>query len=238
MKYKYQEIEEYIINGIYSEQFKTGTLLPTERELARQFGVSRITVQRALDHIEEKNLIERIQGSGSYVRFSEFELPVVEMLSFTEKFQHAGKLSTKLVYYVQKECLEYQIDDLAKKLYIKDSDTVHYFRRIRLLNGNPICVQDSYVPASRVPFISFDSLNGSFYDYIKKELNIAIGDGISHVSVKLPRQEIAEMLQITPQEPVVISSHTVCSQKGLPIENTISYHNYRYYYLDYSDKSE
>lgn len=236
-KYKYLEIKDYILNCIYSGEFKVDSLLPTERDLAKMFHVSRTTVTQALNDIEEMNLIERIQGSGTYVRLANFGMPIVEMTSFTEKYKASGnEVVTKLVYYSLKKCSDFERKDLSKILLIKQSDNVHYFRRLRLLDDKPICVQDSYIPADRLPIISLDSLNRSFYQYVEKELKIELGDGKTQVSIIVPEEKIRKTLMIQDEEPVVSSEHTVCSKNGLPIEYSLLYYNYRYYFLNYYNK--
>ena len=236
-KYKYLEIKDYILQGIYSGEFKADAQLPTERELADRFQVNRMTVKRALEDIEEMNLIERIQGSGSYVKLMDYGLPTIKMISFTEKYKSKdNKLETKLKQYSLKHCRDFEKAGLSKILLIKSSDNVHYFRRLRLLNGKPICVQDYYIPASRIPVISLDSLSGSFYNYVEKELKLELNDGITHVSVIPPDAEIQKILEISDEEPVVSSEHTVYGKHGLPMENSVSYYNYRYYFLDYFNK--
>ncbi len=236
-KYKYLQIKEYILNGIYSGEFKVGTLLPTEREIAKMFSVNRITVSRALDEIENMNLIERIQGSGSYVRLADYGVPAVEMTSFSEKYSGQGNnVNTKLIYYAHNKCLDNDKRNLSKILCIKSNEYVHYFRRLRLLNDKPICVQDSYIPSGRIKVVSLDVLNNSFYNYVENDLKMRLGEGTTHVSVITASEEIAKILHIQPKEPIVLSEHIVCTENGLPIEMSSLYYNYRYYYLDYHNK--
>lgn len=66
-KLLYQEIIDYLKNKIGNQEFMSGDLLPSEFELARQFKVSRITAQKALDELENSGLITRVRGKGSFV---------------------------------------------------------------------------------------------------------------------------------------------------------------------------
>lgn len=67
-KYKYKQIENYIYDGIRNSQFAVDSLLPTQEELCRQFDVSRTTVNRALNELVDCGIVEKIQGSGCYIR--------------------------------------------------------------------------------------------------------------------------------------------------------------------------
>jgi len=63
---KYEKIKDYIINGIQTKMFTDA--IPSENQLAKDFGVSRMTARKALDKIQEKGLLERIPGKGTFVR--------------------------------------------------------------------------------------------------------------------------------------------------------------------------
>ncbi|WHY86030.1 GntR family transcriptional regulator [Neobacillus novalis] len=70
----YEQIYSFILDGIKEGQMKKGDKIPTEKELADQFNVSRITSKKALDMLAEQNIIERFKGKGSFVSS---ELPSV-----------------------------------------------------------------------------------------------------------------------------------------------------------------
>ena len=64
---KYQEIMDYIQEGIKSGTFTPDTKLPTEERLSDMFSASRPTVVKAMEHLKEMGIIYRVQGSGSFV---------------------------------------------------------------------------------------------------------------------------------------------------------------------------
>ena len=63
----YQNIFNHLINGVRVGKYKTGDRLPTEKELAEEFGVSRITSKKALNMMAENGMIKRIPGKGSFI---------------------------------------------------------------------------------------------------------------------------------------------------------------------------
>jgi len=65
---KYQQVFERLSRDILAGKYKAGQKLPSEAALVRQFGTSRITVGRAVRELKERGLVERIAGSGTYVR--------------------------------------------------------------------------------------------------------------------------------------------------------------------------
>jgi GntR family transcriptional regulator, arabinose operon transcriptional repressor len=63
----YEQIFNHILQKIQEGEWKKGDRVPSEKELADQFGVSRITSKKALEMLSHYRIIERIQGKGSFV---------------------------------------------------------------------------------------------------------------------------------------------------------------------------
>lgn len=64
---QYQRIKTFIVDGIDDGQWKVGARLPSENELASEFSLSRMTVNRALKELEADGVVERVQGKGTFV---------------------------------------------------------------------------------------------------------------------------------------------------------------------------
>lgn len=82
----YEKIYRDIIKSIQEGIYKEKDLLPSEKELAEQYGVSRITTNKAMNMLARQGVIERIQGKGSFVSSNAMEMTqnVIEMEKFTE----------------------------------------------------------------------------------------------------------------------------------------------------------
>src|SRR5580658_9282549 len=65
---KYRQVLESLLKDILSGRYQSGQKLPSEAALVQQFGTSRITVGRAMRELVERGMVDRVAGSGSYVR--------------------------------------------------------------------------------------------------------------------------------------------------------------------------
>ena len=231
MKYKYIEIENYILENIYSGIFKPDSLLPTQGELCRQFGVSRMTVAKAINNIQKMGLLEIVQGSGTYVRMVHLEQQTIVMSSFTERYEKLGiKVSSDLVYYARTKYID---SNLRKELKVSQKEEFHHIKRMRYGNGKIMAIQFLYIPVSRIPVIDLSSLKKSFYAYVEKELKMKLGNGKSNVTVVLPNEEVRTSLQLEKGVPVVLTKHISCFANGLPFEYIETYQRFETYSLDF-----
>ena len=238
-KYQYKKIEEYIMEGIYSGRFPANSLLPTEKELCEMFNVSRMTANKSLKKLANDGLVERIRGSGSFVRLPNLEKQSVIMSSFTEQYSKRGiRVSSKLISCAVMKANDFPKLKLAEKLCIKGSDNIHFFVRLRYGDGEPLAIQYTYVPVSRVSAIDINYLSSSFYEYLEKKLNLSLGNGQSHMCVILPNEEIKKHLEIPDNDPVVHTAHISCFRNGLPFEYVDTYCVYHRYALDFTNKRD
>ena len=65
---KYEQIRQDIIHKIESMEYRPNQVIPSENELCASYGVSRITVRKAIDELVHEGLLYRIKGKGSFVR--------------------------------------------------------------------------------------------------------------------------------------------------------------------------
>ena len=97
---KYEKIEQYILNLIADQNLKPGNKIPTEIELCRQSGYSRMTINKALNHLADAGQIVRTRGKGSFVASPSVHKQISQFSSFTDDMRSIGlKAGSKLLSY-------------------------------------------------------------------------------------------------------------------------------------------
>ena len=98
----YRQIADRIREQIARGELKPGDALPTESALQTEFGVSRVTVRQALRQLVEQQILESIQGSGTYVKEERVNYDIFQLTSFDEKLsdRHVDTHSEVLIFEV------------------------------------------------------------------------------------------------------------------------------------------
>lgn len=98
----YRQIADRIREQIARGELKHGNALPTESALQTEFGVSRVTVRQALRQLVEQQILESIQGSGTYVKEERVNYDIFQLTSFDEKLsdRHVDTHSEVLIFEV------------------------------------------------------------------------------------------------------------------------------------------
>ncbi|MBA2175040.1 GntR family transcriptional regulator [Halobacillus locisalis] len=203
----YRRIAQQIKKEIESGQWKQGDSIPAELHLSEKYEASRVTVRQAIKVLVEEGLLEKIQGSGTYVKEQKIEHNIFELISFTEEMRSLSKEPVNRVLDFQ---LIHPPDHVQRKLKLSDNEKVFYVRRQRLVDEVPYVLEDTYLPVNLFPNLSYQIMTGSKYDYIEKEVGKKIKDSFQEVIPVLPSEDIAEALTVNVDTPILkIQSYSV-----------------------------
>ncbi|MEZ8886064.1 GntR family transcriptional regulator [Vibrio sp. 10N.286.52.C3] len=196
----YRQIADAIRDKISTGIYKVGEALPTEAQLREEFSVSRVTIRQALKLLIEQQELESIQGSGTYVKESKINYNIYQQSSFAEKWAHLQGVthSDVLSFEVQAASLT-----LAEHLDINEGERIFYIKRVRFLDETAITVEETWMPTTMFPDLSYQVMQGSKYDYIEKQKKMVIDRSEQEIMPVLPPSDVATLLGVNPTEPVI-----------------------------------
>ncbi|MGB3312799.1 MAG: GntR family transcriptional regulator [Albidovulum sp.] len=162
----YQQIVDLLIREIAAGRLIDGERLPPERELADQFGIAVGTLRKSLNELENRGLLQRIQGSGNYIR-AQGPPDSTYALFRLERIEGGGLPSAKVL----------SVDRLPKSPELPKfgpSDQGHRILRQRYLSGMPAALEEIWLDALYIEKLQKDDLPESMYLFYRKRLGISI----------------------------------------------------------------
>ena len=161
----YYQLAEIIIGEIESKGLHENDRLPAEREYCEKYKLSRSTVRQAIDYLEKKGYIYKIQGSGTFVSSQRLKQKLLKFYSFTEEMKKQGKVpESKILSFKEVEASE----KISKELNIEKGDKVFELIRLRLADGEEIMYEKTYLPVKKFPNLSKkDLLISPLYDILQ-----------------------------------------------------------------------
>lgn len=226
----YQSIAEKLRLRLHSSEFPIGGPLPAEKILAREFGVARMTLRKAIDVLVEEGLVIRRHGSGTYVAHKEVHHESANLMGLVEVLREQGKAvsSNVLVFKVMPAP-----PAIASQLRIQINDRIYFSRRVRYVDGKPLMLEDSYMPARLFHNLSLAHLEGSKFDYIEKECGITISGNYESLSPVLADRQLAQSLNVPEQTPLLRITSLSYSDSGEFLNYSVMFRNASEYQVDY-----
>jgi GntR family transcriptional regulator len=214
----YFQLARILQRFIREAGISAGSQFPSEDAIGSCFGVSRPTVNKAIQELLNQGWLRRVRGKGTFVE----EDPRVQLallgdsMSPVEQFP-AGAVSYKLVGRQIVEASR----DIASELLLEPGAPILFLRRLRVLHEHPLCLCDSYLPAERFPELGERPfVRGSLYATLEEAYECPLERSVRWVEAsEIVEREAAELLGIPLLSPILLLSGISYGMKdGAPVE--------------------
>jgi len=211
----YYQLKEIFRSWIISGRFNSGERFPSESELEKHFQVSRMTIRRALTELVNEGFLIRERGRGSFVIRPRMQSHLRRLTSFTEDMQMRGlRTDSKFLdFHVVRDA------EAAGKMGIAEGEELVQIRRLRLVEGEPVALQNAYVRHAFCPeIIERGLIDGSLYRTLEDGYGLKLGRALQTVEAKPADEYEANLLGLLVGQPVLILERLTYLASGEPIE--------------------
>ena len=202
---KYQQIAKEIENYIYSNSLPQGTKLPTVENFAFDYKVSKSTI-----------------GSGIFVRRR-------NRTGYIDFNILAGFTSSLKEFKITSKVLDFDIikadNKIAQLLECNLNDEIYKIKRIRYINNEIMCYEESYYKKSVVPYLTKEIAKESIFEYLNSALNLNMGFSDRYFNVIKLDKHIANLLELNPNDPAMSVLEQIYLSSGIMFNfSKIIYH--------------
>ncbi len=211
----YLQVSQELQRWLKSDEALSGTALPSERDLALQLGVSRVTVRQALSLLTAQGLLERRRGSGTFILPKRIEHPLGTLTSFSEDMRARGLTPGARI-------LDFSLNQAtpqeAMTLGLGATSRVYRIRRLRTADGAPLAVESSVLPEERVGALSAEGLTDqSLYALLMLRKLLPVR-ALRHLRAVNADQAHAALLDVRPGAALLMTERVSWTAQGHPIE--------------------
>jgi len=196
----YEQVKAHIIGKIQDGTWPAGHRLPSENELVAQFGISRMTVNRALRELVEQHRIVRQAGVGSFVAENKPQSTLLQIANIASEIRARGHDYGYRLLLAERVAAS---SDVAAWLDLRAGESVFHSLCLHLEDGMPVQLEDRYVNPRAVPeFLNQDLSQTPPSEYLVRQIPF---DQIEHlVDAVLPTAEQAEQLSMPVADPCLL----------------------------------
>ncbi len=219
----YSMLRDWISQGVY----QPGAKLPPEGELCETFGVSRITIRKAIDMLVDDKLVVRQQGLGTFVVKDLAAAPVTgDMEQLLRKVQRLDN-NTQIV----DTALEDVVADAAtaKDLALESGSHVLRATHLRLLDGQPIGYVEAFVPADLGLSFTASEIRQHPLLILLERKGIKVSAADQLIGAALADTRMARMLGTTVGAPLVKIQLIVFDDSQRPVERMVAWYRADHY---------
>ena len=213
----YEQLRQSLRSDILSGVYPPGSQLPSELELGAHYGVSRITVRRAMMELVQEGLLIRMQGKGTFVLSSDTRMPMDTQCSFWETFEQDGhRLTAQVVSRTPRVWLK----EISWLLGV-DNRPCALFQRVLKRSGSPLVLENVYylperlgIAADELEHLPFCRIGGEKEPSgkVRREIRASIIDG-----------RTAQFIGCTEGEPAFQVTQICSDENGMPVVVSRSY---------------
>jgi len=212
----YIQLTRIFLDEIKSGKWQLNQRIPSEEELCKKYGVSKITVRQAVNNLVSDGYLMKIQGKGTFVVSA---LPVVGLAMKThlaeEMFGKEVKAEKEIIF---KGIIEPSPDI---RTYLKTTDRIYHFLCRRLVNGSPAYLDESFIPYSMLPEIEqLDIIHNSLYSVLQEKAIKKIFRVVQTIEVLQVEGYPAEYLGLEEGIPVLAVHRLLFSSDNTPVGYT------------------
>jgi GntR family transcriptional regulator len=191
-------LQERMRSGYYRE----GSRLPSERELAQLYKVSRMTARQALQLLSQEGLTYARVGKGTYVSLAPIHQQLESLSSFTEEMERLGMKARSLVLRAD---ISPATDALAARFSTTPGTPLVIIKRVRLANEVPVALETTHLVHSMCPGILdlCDLSQDSLYAALRKHFGMMLVRAEQIFEARLAQENEAGLLGIQDTNPVL-----------------------------------
>lgn len=206
-----QGLQGLIAQGV----FKEGHALPSERDLAHQLGVSRVTVRQALKLLTDQGFLSRRQGSGTFVSLRRIEQPLSALTGFTEDMRSRGLvpggslISFAITRPSPQEALSLGMSPMSEVVRVS---------RLRTASDIPLAIETSSIPVEIIGHLTPEEVtHRSLYAYLR-DRGYHPSRALQHLRAQSADHETAVLLEVPEGSPLLATERITRDANGRVLE--------------------
>ena len=215
----YRRVADKLAARIRSGELAPRARVPSERELAAEHGISRMTARAAVDLLARRGLVERKERSGAFVARPKIEQNLNTVAGLSEQLEGRGVApGAKVIQACTVPAGDLEDAEIAARLGLSDEDRVHVVMRVRTGDGEPLVLEENYLPERLLPRLLGEDLTAGLYALMRERYGLYPARSRQELEPTLLDPDAAAALEAGPDTPALRVTRAAWDAQGSPIE--------------------
>lgn len=227
----YFQLKQELLRRIEAGEWESDNRLPSEVQLSKMHGISRMTVRQALGQLVDEGVLRRERGRGTFVAKPKIHKRLSSLTSFSDDARARGKQAT--AHIIQLE-LRPAPAHVVEALEIAPGELVIVLERLRSTNDDAVAIERCYLYFPHCEELLHDDLTTSLYRKLREKYRVFPTSADERIEAGACPTREARLLSIRPGSPVLRITRVTTSQDKRPFEYVESVYRADQYVLHVS----
>jgi len=202
----YLQIKNHLTQKIENSFWPEESMIPTENELCKEYGVSKITIREAIKLLVKDGKLVRTAGKGTFVMRQKLEQKLNRFFSFSNWAKQNGLVPASRILRVETTDCDKHI---AGHLCISEKSKVVKIERMRLGDEEPLMLETIWLPEALFPDLHLKDLsNIPLNTILAEEYETLIVKAVESIEPGLTDEYIAKLLGVEKDMPILHVEHS------------------------------
>ncbi|NWJ47000.1 MAG: GntR family transcriptional regulator [Chloroflexi bacterium] len=216
----HRQLWQIFKDKIDQEEWRLGEVIPKELDLMEEYGVSRYTIRQTLDDLVQAGFLIRTKKRGTLVRRPKVEQDLSRFYSFARDMSEQGLEPTSIILNLE-EIIPDEIT--AAILKLESGNRVYHLRRLRLVAGEPLVLESSYLAfGSSINLSAYDWRIQPLYEILENHYGLKIERAEEYLEPENLDPETAALLGVEANTPAFRVERLTYNSEGRIFERRIS----------------
>ncbi|WP_407945980.1 GntR family transcriptional regulator [Paraburkholderia domus] len=212
----YAQVEAVLAERIADGTYPPGTQLPNEASLLASFNISRTTLQKTVQNLITRGLIEIRRGKGTFVTQPRLTQPLTELSGFVEDMRAHGRHPSARLLARQ---IENASDTVAGKLALEPGTPVVHIQRVRIADGTPLSFDETWLPRDIGEKIIENDLEAEpIFTLLEEKYGIPLIEAEYRLEAIAADEAVAEALEVETGSPIFLIERTSYCDENRPVD--------------------
>lgn len=213
----YVQLTNILRDNIENHEWEPNQKIPSENELNRIYGVSRMTARQVLSQLVNDGLLFRVQGKGTFVAPHKISTRSPTYKGFREQLEQLGYETTTTLLSAD---LVIADNLISRNLGLPPGEKVYVIRRLRRVDDEPISLHMSYIPESLAPGLDrYDTVKQQLCVVLAENYNLRMGHVTETLESTSATAEEAKLLGVSRRAPLLLLQQ-ISDSSGVRFEHS------------------